>query len=173
MFGDKFFKILIGVKTVIKQIIWCFFRFNCTSEHLLGFPLLRIQSQWFCRCFPIILPWQQSWSTKVFIEKRKLSESISLEGFEKRWDTALASITANSVLLSYRNQSIDLLCKSVDWFLYEGNTGNWLKQKIRTLELRTQLFRREQNRYQNRDRVVFIFVVNFQQLSWSMVTTFL
>ena len=26
------------------------------------------------------------------------------------------------VLLSYRNQSIDLLCKSVDWFLYEGNS---------------------------------------------------
>ena len=27
------------------------------------------------------------------------------------------------VLSSYRNQSIDLLCKSIDWFLYEGNTG--------------------------------------------------
>ena len=26
------------------------------------------------------------------------------------------------VLFSYRNQSIDLLCKSIDWFLYEGNT---------------------------------------------------
>ena len=25
------------------------------------------------------------------------------------------------VLPSYRNQSIDLLCKSMDWFLYEGN----------------------------------------------------
>ena len=24
---------------------------------------------------------------------------------------------------SYRNQSIDLLCKPTDWFLYEGNTG--------------------------------------------------
>ena len=23
----------------------------------------------------------------------------------------------------YRNQSIDLLCKSTDWFLYKGNTG--------------------------------------------------
>ena len=23
-------------------------------------------------------------------------------------------------LLSYRNQSIDLLCKSVDWFLYDN-----------------------------------------------------
>ena len=27
------------------------------------------------------------------------------------------------VLPSYRNESIDLLCKSIDWFLYEGNTG--------------------------------------------------
>ena len=26
-------------------------------------------------------------------------------------------------LLSYRNQSIDLLCKSIDWFLYGVNTG--------------------------------------------------
>ena len=29
------------------------------------------------------------------------------------------------VLFSYRNQSIDLLWKSIDWFLYEGNTGIW------------------------------------------------
>ena len=27
------------------------------------------------------------------------------------------------VLHSYRNQSIDLLCKSIDLFLYEGKTG--------------------------------------------------
>ena len=26
------------------------------------------------------------------------------------------------VLLSYRNQSIDLHSKLIDWFLYEGNT---------------------------------------------------
>ena len=32
------------------------------------------------------------------------------------------------VLLSYRNQSIGLLCKSTDWFLYEGNTCiYWVK----------------------------------------------
>ena len=24
---------------------------------------------------------------------------------------------------SYRNQSVDLLCKSTDWFLYDGNIG--------------------------------------------------
>ena len=27
------------------------------------------------------------------------------------------------VLPSYRNQSLDLLCKSIDWFRYAGNTG--------------------------------------------------
>ena len=27
------------------------------------------------------------------------------------------------VLLSYRNQLIDLHCKSIDWFLYMGNIG--------------------------------------------------
>ena len=27
------------------------------------------------------------------------------------------------VLSSYRNQLIDLLYKSIDWFLYKGNTG--------------------------------------------------
>ena len=26
------------------------------------------------------------------------------------------------VLPSYKNQSLDLLRKSIDWFLYEGNT---------------------------------------------------
>ena len=31
------------------------------------------------------------------------------------------------VLSSYRNQSIDLHSKSIDWFLYEGNTGiSWV-----------------------------------------------
>ena len=29
------------------------------------------------------------------------------------------------VLPSYVNQSTDLLCKSIDWFLYEGNTGTY------------------------------------------------
>ena len=32
------------------------------------------------------------------------------------------------VLPSYRNESIDLQSKSIDWFLYEGNTGiQWVK----------------------------------------------
>ena len=29
------------------------------------------------------------------------------------------------MLPSYRNQSIDLHSKSVDWFPYEGNTGTY------------------------------------------------
>ena len=29
----------------------------------------------------------------------------------------------NRLFPSYRNQSVDLLCKSTDWFLYDGN--NW------------------------------------------------
>ena len=33
------------------------------------------------------------------------------------------------VLRSYKNQSIDLLCKSIDWFLYEGSTGTqWVNR---------------------------------------------
>ena len=33
------------------------------------------------------------------------------------------------MLPSYRNQSIDLLCKSIDLFLYEDNTGSeWINQ---------------------------------------------
>ena len=34
-----------------------------------------------------------------------------------------------AVLPTYRNQSIDLHRKSIDWFLYEGNTDNkWVKK---------------------------------------------
>ena len=37
-----------------------------------------------------------------------------------------------AVLPSYRNQSIDLDSKSIDWFLHEGNTGNqWVNEYIR------------------------------------------
>ena len=39
------------------------------------------------------------------------------------------------VLPSYRNKSIDLHSKSIDWFLYEGKTGNeWIKQKYLYLD---------------------------------------
>ena len=46
------------------------------------------------------------------------------------------------VLPSYRNQSIDLLCKSIDWFLYDGNTGfEWVKRKsgYRRTDVRTSV----------------------------------
>ena len=34
-----------------------------------------------------------------------------------------------SMLHSYRNQSIDLQCKSIEWFLFENNTGViWVKE---------------------------------------------
>ena len=37
---------------------------------------------------------------------------------------ALSSVSIYYVqLLSYRSQSINLLSKSIDWFLHEGNTG--------------------------------------------------
>ena len=32
---------------------------------------------------------------------------------------------------SFRNQSVDLLCKSTDWFLYDGNIG---RQKVKSSE---------------------------------------
>ena len=35
------------------------------------------------------------------------------------------------VLPSYKNQSIDLLCKSIDWFLPEDRTGTqWVNEKL-------------------------------------------
>ena len=39
----------------------------------------------------------------------------------KRWWLGLAYF--NPVLPLYRNHPTDLLHKSVDWFLYNGNTG--------------------------------------------------
>ena len=45
------------------------------------------------------------------------------------------------VLPSYRNQSLDLHNKSIDWFLYEGNTGTyWVKQINTVLEANTYIF---------------------------------
>ena len=39
------------------------------------------------------------------------------------------------VLPLYRNRTIDLLCKSVDWFLYNGKTG--LNGKVDALLMKT------------------------------------
>ena len=47
------------------------------------------------------------------------------------------------VLPSYRNQSIGLLCKSIDWFLYEENTGiKWVKKQFRDFLKTPILFRK-------------------------------
>ena len=44
------------------------------------------------------------------------------------------------VLPSYRNHSIDLLCKWIDWFLYEGNTGTWwVKSKLQIIHVATDI----------------------------------
>ena len=44
--------------------------------------------------------------------------------FGRRVIVALKCHMRNTLVLpSYRNQSINLLCNLIDWFLYEGNTG--------------------------------------------------
>ena len=49
------------------------------------------------------------------------------------------------MLPSNRNQSIDLLRKSIDWFLYEGNTGIYSVKHIENVTIKVfrnyQLFR--------------------------------
>ena len=50
--------------------------------------------------------------------------------FDFKYTTGISNLKAVRILThsvpvmpSYRNQLIDLLCISIDWFLYEGNTG--------------------------------------------------
>ena len=54
---------------------------------------------------------------------------------------------------SYRNQSVDLLRKSADWFLYDGNVGrSWVKLNIRLGILAsnlTSLVIRQKGEFQN------------------------
>ena len=48
------------------------------------------------------------------------------------------------VLSSYRNQSIDLHCKSIDWFLYEGNTRiYWVNVRTNRMESTKSTFYEE------------------------------
>ena len=47
------------------------------------------------------------------------------------------------MLLSYRNQSIDLQSKSIDWFLYEGNSGTGISWQIKEVYTTTFLDRRK------------------------------
>ena len=60
------------------------------------------------------------------------------------------------MLPSYRNQSIDLLCKSVDWFLYEGNTG--IKPNLRKLPNYGNLAQKIINSQLLKERLPDIFV---------------
>ena len=51
--------------------------------------------------------------------------AIKSYGFSENALTLMCSYLTHkvSVLPSYRIQSVDLHSKSIDWFLYEGNTG--------------------------------------------------
>ena len=48
------------------------------------------------------------------------------------------------MLHSYRNQSIDLHCKSIDWFLYECNIGQiwviWTEELVQFKNLLSHLY---------------------------------
>ena len=49
----------------------------------------------------------------------------------KHFDFLILSVLTHlvPVLLSYKDQSIDLHSKSIDWFLYDGNSGTeWINK---------------------------------------------
>ena len=54
---------------------------------------------------------------KIFCETQKVFRKL-LKYFQPR-NESLDSLNAK-VSIIYRNQSIDLLCKSIEWFLYFG-----------------------------------------------------
>ena len=72
-----------------------------------------------------------SWKEKIYKEKVVFNIKKNLAYF-------------SLVLPLYRNRTIDLLCKSVDWFLYNGNTGLngkvdvWL---MKTVKINMLIFR--------------------------------
>ena len=72
-----------------------------------------------------------SWKEKIYKEKVVFNIKKNLAYF-------------SLVLPLYRNRPIDLLCKSVDWFLYNGNTGLngkvdvWL---MKTVKINMLIFR--------------------------------
>ena len=55
------------------------------------------------------------WILRASITRRKLSV----------WQKMKALTHETPVLLSYRSQSTDLLCKSIDWFLYNTFLEHW------------------------------------------------
>ena len=64
---------------------------------------------------------------------------------------------------SYTNQSFDLQCKSIDWFLYEGNTGiSWVDSRV--LEKTTGRISEISENYQLSEILSFIILGFFQNL---------
>ena len=60
--------------------------------------------------------------------------TINDKSFISPTDSMLYYPINNQCSLSFKNQSIDLLCKSIDWFLYDGE--HWsLMGKVLLLEL--------------------------------------
>ena len=55
------------------------------------------------------------------LQKLGLPEVVQCLGTNGLIQMRFQSLTPK--LLSYRNQSIDLQSKSIDWFLYDGNFG--------------------------------------------------
>ena len=93
-----------------------------------------------------------SWKEQIYKEKVVFNIKKNLAYF-------------SLVLPLYRNRPIDLLCKSVDWFLYNGNTGLngkvdvWLMNtvKINMLTFRYMFLLSEASR-------IFISISCFQLL---------
>ena len=66
--------------------------------------------------------WRLIWKRKKFLHSTILSETSSVpksSSFRNLEEFFLLTL-ARRRPLSYRNQSIDLLCKSMDWFLYDN-----------------------------------------------------
>ena len=53
----------------------------------------------------------------------RFSEKIYQLCFAKKASIQAFKYQCCPYIETSRNQSIDLLCKLIDWFLYEGNTG--------------------------------------------------
>ena len=76
----------------------------------------------------------QYWTSSVMTF---LSRRVELQRFNSKF---LMSLTHQvPVLLSYRNQSIDMVCKSSGWFLYEGKLALYkFKEILHFLQLLLQ-----------------------------------
>ena len=102
-----------GVLSVLSRSVGKLLEFynwvHCDAKYLLNIVA-------FWEKFEIIFP-----STFLLLRRR-------FNIFEYVWGAARGSFSFSHICLtlswrrplSYRNQSIDLLCKSVDWFLYEN-----------------------------------------------------